>query len=290
MLALATGCAAEGAAQERDSGAESFDAGGDLGPPSNTLCGDVGLCTPAADACPTPCGGCVIDGTCYGAGQVHPDEACRRCDPRLATDAWSDFDGAPCDDGLFCTVADTCTGGTCAGAAHKCDDGVACNGVESCDEDTDACIAGRTICGAGEICDMVAGACVGSCTGCFVGGLCYGAGRHHPGKPCLICDPARATRAWSAVSDGVACDDGFFCNGDDTPLAADEARGYTVDEELSVRIDVSGPNITVRLAGEPVFAEPAAEDAGHGSGTVGLYSWGNDGAAFHEIVVTEHCH
>src|SRR6185436_12650154 len=32
---------------------------------------------------------CVIDGGCVAAGTTAPGDACRRCDPTQATDAWS---------------------------------------------------------------------------------------------------------------------------------------------------------------------------------------------------------
>jgi cysteine-rich repeat protein len=48
--------------------------------------------------------------------------------------------GAPCNDGLYCNVDETCDGaGICAGGnARDCDDGVACT-VDGCDEAVGAC-------------------------------------------------------------------------------------------------------------------------------------------------------
>jgi hypothetical protein len=43
-----------------------------------------------------------------------------------------------CDDGLWCTVNDTCATGICTGIARSCDDGIA-NSTDSCNEATDAC-------------------------------------------------------------------------------------------------------------------------------------------------------
>jgi hypothetical protein len=42
-----------------------------------------------------------------------------------------------CDDGLFCTLTDTCMGGACTGAGDPCAGGLEC--AESCNEATDDC-------------------------------------------------------------------------------------------------------------------------------------------------------
>ncbi len=45
----------------------------------------------------------------------------------------------PCDDGLFCTIADTCIGGACKSTtARDCSDGLSCN-VDFCDDSADLC-------------------------------------------------------------------------------------------------------------------------------------------------------
>jgi hypothetical protein len=48
-------------------------------------------------------------------------------------------DDTACDDGLFCTVNDVCTGGVCGGRPRDCGDGITCT-VDRCDEDANACI------------------------------------------------------------------------------------------------------------------------------------------------------
>jgi cysteine-rich repeat protein len=45
--------------------------------------------------------------------------------------------GAPCDDGLFCTLTDTCSGGACVGAGNPCAGGTECD--DHCNEATDDC-------------------------------------------------------------------------------------------------------------------------------------------------------
>ena len=50
------------------------------------------------------------------------------------------MDGTPCNDGQFCTVGDSCAGGTCAGGGgpNTCDDGEDCT-FDTCDEGLDVC-------------------------------------------------------------------------------------------------------------------------------------------------------
>jgi hypothetical protein len=57
-----------------------------------------------------------------------------------------------CDDGLFCTVGDTCSGGACHGAPRVCNPAGACV-TGSCDENTDQCVyQANGLCGvSGEV-------------------------------------------------------------------------------------------------------------------------------------------
>jgi formylglycine-generating enzyme required for sulfatase activity len=48
-------------------------------------------------------------------------------------------DGTTCDDGLYCTVSDACSGGECVGPDRDCGDLDICT-VDSCDEDADSCM------------------------------------------------------------------------------------------------------------------------------------------------------
>lgn len=74
---------------------------------------------------------CLIDGVCYLAGELRPDNTCEECNPSLATTAWSvKPDGSACNDGNACTgtgrpgiADDTCTGGVCEGEVDaECND------------------------------------------------------------------------------------------------------------------------------------------------------------------------
>ena len=173
-----------------------------------------------SDTDPGCASGCLIDDVCYADGSSPDDDPCLHCDTSVSSTAWSDNDGASCSDGLFCTVDDVCSGGTCGGSARDCSDGVDCTGEETCDEDGDTCVTGTTTCGDFSLCDVATDTCVSTCTnGCVIDSACYGDGQVNPLNPCQVCDPSAVGDAgvmdW-ADNDGASCDDGLFCNGDDT--------------------------------------------------------------------------
>ena len=75
--------------------------------------------------------------------------------------------------------------------------------------------------------------------------------------------------------------------GVETTLAAEE-NGYTQSRDLSLRVEVVTNQITVTLEGTNLFGGPVldAQPGGSSHGTVALYVWGSDGAAFDDVVVT----
>ncbi len=52
------------------------------------------------------------------------------------------------------------------------------------------------------------------CLGCWIDGICFSDDAKKPYDPCLICDVDQSQEIWSH-NDGVSCDDGAFCNGND---------------------------------------------------------------------------
>ena len=124
---------------------------------NNAACDDNNLCT--IDACLHPNEG----GTCaHQAKQCEPsDNPCMAnvcepttgvCGPKTAAD------GAPCDDGLFCTEDDFCRAGACtAGDAKVCTHLDGNCTVGECSEDLDQCIvvpaADGASCNDGEPCN-----------------------------------------------------------------------------------------------------------------------------------------
>ncbi|MFN2425182.1 MAG: dockerin type I repeat-containing protein [Candidatus Binatia bacterium] len=181
---------------------------------NGTTCQD-GLFCNGADLCSggecgihagNPCAGADGDGNC--------SESCNE-----AADACTaaDSNGSPCDDGVFCNGADTCSGGACSQhAGNPCpgpDGDVNC--AETCDETAGAC-TGNDPNGASCEDDLV---CNGTDT--CSGGLC----NQHTGSPCpgvdgdSNCAESCSDSAGGCTGndpEGAPCDDGIFCNGADT--------------------------------------------------------------------------
>lgn len=152
---------------------------------------------PQGDPCPDDGNECTDD-VCDGAGRCSHDRhrvagtACRDDGNVCTDDVCNDVgqcthvnNSSPCADGLFCNGTDTCSGGTCS--RHKgnpCANGPEC--ADSCDEEKDNCFTPQ-----GEPCSDDDNICtVDVCDGV---GVCA-----HP------------------PNNLQACDDGLFCNGEDT--------------------------------------------------------------------------
>jgi hypothetical protein len=95
---------------------------GSSGSACSESCTDEG-CDAGGSPCSDLCEGCMINGECVAAGTANPLQLCQICDPSLSELAWSSNDGIVCDDGLFCTVDDTCSAGRCEGLLRSCEDG-----------------------------------------------------------------------------------------------------------------------------------------------------------------------
>ena len=113
-------------------------------------------------------------------------------------------DTTPCDDGLLCTTADGCSGGTCKGTPKQCDDGNPCtqdlcepkSGCAASSQGAIACDDGNA-CTSGDACQS--GSCVGKASLC------------DDENPCTAdtCD-VKLGCAHTDTSD--ACDDGNPCS------------------------------------------------------------------------------
>lgn len=227
------------------SGGLALDCTGSAGPCQVGVCdSDTGKCTgktdPAADFQPCEDGDfCTVDavcveGTCAGVPRDCSDAAgeCQvgKCDESLDACIPSGVpDGAECDDGLVCTLTDSCIGGICSGAdpmdcsdldtpcqagfcseqaggctpvlAEKgtpCDDGLACTGLDGCDEG---------VCGGEEL------QCGELSTDCLSG----------------TCTEAAGGCTTVAVPDGSTCSDGLDCTIDDACNQGQCASGVPVD-------------------------------------------------------------
>jgi cysteine-rich repeat protein len=89
---------------------------------------------------------CTEDYACADSSCYHQPADCDDGNPCTmdycdeAAGACAHYDRAsPCDDGLFCTQYDSCTGGVCAGRPTDCGNDSAC-ATAACDEDSDACV------------------------------------------------------------------------------------------------------------------------------------------------------
>jgi 6-phosphogluconolactonase (cycloisomerase 2 family) len=137
--------------------------------------------------------------------------------------------GTTCDDGLFCTLDDTCAAGVCQGTARDCSGaatGQCMDGV--CDEATAACVARAkvdgSLCEDGNPCTLSDICLAGSCTNgaplvCAALDSCHDAG---------VCDPATGACSNPVKADGAACEDGNACTLSDTCLAGSCTPGAPV--------------------------------------------------------------
>ena len=120
-----------------------------------------------------------VDGECYYTDVCDPGKV---CDPATGNclDCQEDAD---CDDGDLCTD-DTCEDDACVYTPVDCDNGAFCDGVETCDPQTGACVDNEDPCDpASESCDEVNDEC---------------------------------TEVEPPCTDDASCDDGAFCNGEET--------------------------------------------------------------------------
>jgi len=120
-------------------------------------------CVGSGDSCPSGTTCNEETDTCEGPSPPPPDcETDEDCnDDNPCTDDVCDSgscsnisldDGTECDDGLYCTVDDSCTEGECAGTARDCDDELFCTGIESCNEGTNQCESSGDPCQEGTTC------------------------------------------------------------------------------------------------------------------------------------------
>lgn len=103
--------------------------------PNGSPCNDGNACT-QSDSCQ--------NGACVGANEVLCSDPgqCRSaaCNPSTGSCVTSnDANGTSCDDGLFCTVLDSCSNGSCEGTPRDCNiQGVFC--ARTCDDIQNRCV------------------------------------------------------------------------------------------------------------------------------------------------------
>ncbi len=161
----------------------------------------------------------------------------------------------PCDDGVFCNGADTCSGGACSvHSLDACpDDGLWCNGVETCDEDTRTC--GHAygpdnlrcpddgkFCDGAESCDEVNDQCVSSGSPCQPTDTC-----DEENDICISSDDD------TTPTDDDSTDDDSTGDDDTTPTDDDTAS----DDDAGTDDDIVGDDDT-----NDDDANPPGDDAG----------------------------
>ena len=96
------------------------------------------------------------------------------CDTTTGKCVFQPLDATPCDDGLFCTVNDTCHAGICRGEANDCGLSAASCKTAACNETTHSCHyegqADGFVCDAKDVCatggTCQSGACVSAAKTC----------------------------------------------------------------------------------------------------------------------------
>lgn len=196
-------------------------------------------------------GGCPVVPVCTDAASCDDSDACTTdvCTDGVCSNAaiaGCCADATDCDDSDACTT-DACTDSVCSNTAVDCDDDLACTD-DSCDGETGDCVNTLVECEEGEVC--VLGVCTPTCTAaaecddsdactddsCVLGVCDNAVATCDDGDACTTdaCDPATGCTATAIeCADGeqcvegvcepittcetdADCDDGVFCNGEET--------------------------------------------------------------------------
>lgn len=173
---------------------------------SGTACAAGKVCSNGVCAA-----GCYINGAFVMSGSFNPANPCQGCDPSVSVTEWSPRAASELK---TCAFQMICHGGACVS-------GCAFNSTFYAPGDSDAShvcyvcdpfnttfsltsLPGGTACGPGKICNG-AGICFAAC---YIGGTVYASGAPNPANPCLTCQPAVSTSAFTAATDGTACSTG----------------------------------------------------------------------------------
>jgi hypothetical protein len=186
------------------------------GPVGNATCGDSvdNDCDTLTDGNDPDCQNCTLDSECED-GNVCTINTCSGGLCQTSNLA----DGSACDDGFYCTVPDSCTGGVCGGVLRDCSSLTDQCNLGVCNDTSDACQAQVTneggACNDGNLCTQTDTCQSGSCIGsspvvCTPLDQCHDAG---------TCDPAVGLCSNPAKADGTVCSDGNFCTQSDSCLS-----------------------------------------------------------------------
>ncbi len=173
---------------------------------------DDGLFCTATDTC--------SGGVCVGAGDQCPGLLC----DEIYDECVECFTPSDCDDGNFCTD-DTCGGGVCSNPNNTlpCDDGLFCTQTDTCSGG--GCVGSGDPC-PGQLCDDVGDVCVDCFThpecddgnGCTedvcIGGACYHVDNSDPCDDGDACTTDDACSGGACAGSPISCDDGNACTDD----------------------------------------------------------------------------
>jgi RHS repeat-associated protein len=182
-----------------------------------TTCNDGDACT-QSDSCQA--GSCTGSNpvVCVALDQCH---APGTCDPQNGQcTSPSRPNGASCQDGDACTLADSCQSGTCVGSNPVvCGALDQCHQTGVCNSATGLCSnpakANGTACSDGSLCTQADSCQAGVCTGtnpivCPAADQCHEA---------VICNPASGECLEAPKADGSTCSDGNACTQADSCVA-----------------------------------------------------------------------
>ena len=200
-----SGPCSEGRCSEKDRGCRAFPLDNGTACDDGLFCTENGACN--AGECVTTARDCSSEEDACNIGVC--DEAAGSCVKQPKSD------GTLCDDGLYCTIMDTCTAGVCGGADRDCSSAADQCNTGTCDDTADACvpspILNGTMCDDGQYCTVNDVCTNGACTAgtprqCgAAGGSCRDG----------VCDEATDSCTGDPVPDGTSCDDGRFCTEND---------------------------------------------------------------------------
>ncbi len=174
-----------------------------------TFCDDGDHCTLSTTCSSGTCGG----GSARDCSAQN--DPCNRgvCDSAQAACVKEPYtDNRACDDGLYCTLDDSCVAGRCEGGSPRpCADVSFCR-AGACDEDADACTSGSPIregegcddglyCTEGEVCTS------GGCAGGQPRSCATLADQCNAG----VCNESQDACQRQPYTDGRTCSDGAFC-------------------------------------------------------------------------------
>ena len=243
-------------------------AGGVCLPGTPLDCGDTNPCTlsscdpgsgckvemlqnPCNDGNPCTTGDVCQNGTCSGTLKACDDgDPCTAdsCDPDTAGGCvYSPTSNVACDDGLACTVNDTCQKGKCVGEDASCgcekdtdckDDGNLCNGTPKCDtsELPYECVVDEETKIECELPTDLSPECA-----------------------TVSCDPASGECTTELLEDGLSCDDESLCTKNDACLEG-QCVGAAVDCSDGLECTTDKCNATDGCISTPVSGFKTCDD------------------------------